>query len=97
MTRSPRHAFTLLDILAAEAGWLHGYSLMKATGLASGTLYPLLIRLADEGLVEPRWQEPVKGRPPRHAYRITVAGLRRLAEARAGRGRSSAAPAGDAA
>ena len=98
MTRPPRHAFTLLDHLAREPGaWQHGYALMKATGLASGTLYPLLMRLSDEGLVDSRWQESeIRGRPPRHAYRITVAGLRRLAEAGAER-RGGAAPAGSAA
>ena len=98
MTRPPRHALTLLDHLAGEPGaWQHGYALMKATGLASGTLYPLLMRLADEGLVDSRWQDSdTRGRPPRHAYRITVAGLRRLAAARAGR-TGGAAPAGSAA
>ena len=96
MTRPPRHAFTLLDHLAREPGaWQHGYALMKATGLASGTLYPLLMRLSEEGLVDSRWQEAgMRGRPPRHAYRITVAGLRRLAESERPRG---AAPAGSAA
>ena len=98
MTRPPRHAATLLSLLAEDpAAWWHGYALMKATGLASGTLYPLLMRLAEEGFVESRWQEPgLRGRPPRHAYRITVAGLRRLAQGHAERsGRT--APAGSVA
>jgi DNA-binding PadR family transcriptional regulator len=29
----------------------YGYDLMRAAGLKSGTLYPLLSRLADDGLV----------------------------------------------
>jgi DNA-binding PadR family transcriptional regulator len=50
---------------------------MKATGLASGTIYPLLMRMTDQGLVEAEWRAPeTPGRPPRHAYRLTAAGLR---------------------
>ena len=37
--------------------WRHGYSLAKQTELKSGTLYPILIRLADRGLVEACWQD----------------------------------------
>lgn len=56
--------------------WRHGYELMKATGLASGTLYPLLMRMTDQGLVESEWREPAQsGRPARHAYRLTAAGF----------------------
>jgi DNA-binding PadR family transcriptional regulator len=55
---------------------LHGYELSKQTGLKSGTLYPLLIRLSDQGLLESEWQEPERpGKPPRHAYRLTREGL----------------------
>ncbi len=56
--------------------WRHGYALAKQTGLKSGTLYPILIRLADRGLVEACWQdEPQPGRPRRHLYRLTAEGL----------------------
>jgi len=56
--------------------WRHGYDLMKETGLMSGTLYPLLMRMTEQGLVEAEWREPVRpGRPARHAYRLTTAGL----------------------
>jgi DNA-binding MarR family transcriptional regulator len=69
-----------LSVLAALCGqpseWQHGYALAKQTGLKSGTLYPILIRLSDRGLVEARWQdEPQPGRPRRHLYRLTAAGL----------------------
>jgi DNA-binding PadR family transcriptional regulator len=66
----------LLEALSARTQqWRHGYDLMKETGLLSGTLYPLLMRMADEGLVEAEWREPDKpGRPARHAYRLTPAG-----------------------
>ncbi|GAA0990847.1 PadR family transcriptional regulator [Acrocarpospora macrocephala] len=56
--------------------WRHGYDLAKETGLKSGTLYPILIRLADRGLLEARWEDeqPV-GRPRRHLYRLTPEGV----------------------
>jgi PadR family transcriptional regulator PadR len=69
-----------LSVLAAlceePSQWRHGYALARQTGLKSGTLYPILIRLADRGLVEACWQdEPVPGRPRRHLYRLTADGL----------------------
>ncbi|MGN7999068.1 PadR family transcriptional regulator [Sphingomonas sp. 22176] len=66
----------LLQVLAEERYvWRHGYELMKATGLLSGTLYPLLMRMTEQGLVEAEWREPAQpGRPARHAYRLTAAG-----------------------
>jgi DNA-binding PadR family transcriptional regulator len=50
-TRRPsRQMLALLQALAAQApDWCHGYELMKATGLASGTIYPLLMRMTDQG------------------------------------------------
>ncbi|WP_315763266.1 PadR family transcriptional regulator [Sphingomonas sp. Y38-1Y] len=68
---------SLVAALAAAAPQrLHGYDLMKATGLASGTLYPLMMRMTEQGLVEAEWQAPAQpGRPPRHAYRLTATGL----------------------
>ncbi|WP_445191878.1 PadR family transcriptional regulator [Sphingomonas sp. Tas61C01] len=67
----------LLEALSARTQqWRHGYDLMKETGLLSGTLYPLLIRMTDQGLVEAEWREPEQpGRPARHAYRLTSAGV----------------------
>jgi predicted ArsR family transcriptional regulator len=70
-------ALSVLAVLCEEPSrWRHGYALAKQTGLKSGTLYPILIRLADRGLVEACWQEePQPGRPRRHLYRLTAAGL----------------------
>lgn len=67
----------LLSSLAATAPqWRHGYDIMTETGLLSGTLYPLLMRMADQGLLESEWQPPAKpGRPARHGYRLTARGL----------------------
>jgi DNA-binding PadR family transcriptional regulator len=79
---APRSEFSAqtLSVLAVlceqPSQWQHGYALAKQTGLKSGTLYPILMRLADRDLVEARWQdEPQPGRPRRHLYRLTTAGL----------------------
>ena len=48
---------------------------MQATKIKSGTLYPLLMRLADDNLLEAEWHPPVPpARAPRHAYRLTAQG-----------------------
>ena len=66
----------LAAFLERSRTWRHGYDLSKETGLRSGTLYPLLMRLSEQGLLESRWQEPERpGLPPRHVYRLTTAGL----------------------
>jgi PadR family transcriptional regulator PadR len=67
----------LLSALSAQPRqWTHGYDLATATGLKSGTLYPILMRLTDRELLEAKWQDsPDPGRPPRHMYRLTAAGL----------------------
>lgn len=70
----------LLAVMAQGAGdWHHGYDLCREADIKSGTLYPLLARLAAEGHLDAEWQAPeTPGRPARHAYRLTAAG-RRLA------------------
>jgi PadR family transcriptional regulator PadR len=74
--RSSKQTTQLLAVLVTDAErWRHGYELSQQTGLKSGTLYPLLIRLSDQGWLEARWSEPEReGRPPRHEYRLTEAG-----------------------
>jgi PadR family transcriptional regulator, regulatory protein PadR len=63
-------------LCAEPTGWRHGYGIAKDTGLKSGSLYPILIRLAERGLVEARWEEEQPaGRPRRHLYRLTRDGL----------------------
>jgi PadR family transcriptional regulator PadR len=66
----------VLEALTRDPGeWRHGYDIAQQTGVRSGTLYPALIRLADRGLVEARWDDAVEpGRPRRHHYRITPDG-----------------------
>jgi DNA-binding PadR family transcriptional regulator len=72
---SPHARALLAALLDASGRWSHGYDLSSRTGVKSGTLYPLLIRLEAQGYLEAEWQHPVaSGRPARHAYRLTTAG-----------------------
>jgi PadR family transcriptional regulator len=72
-----RQTLALLAALIQQPRtWQHGYELSKGTGLKSGTLYPILIRLSDQGLLDSRWKDAERpGRPPRHVYRLTASGL----------------------
>jgi len=73
---SPQTVSLFAALLEWPRSWHHGYELSKATGLKSGTLYPILIRLSDQGLLDSRWTESEQpGRPQRHVYRLTAAGL----------------------
>ena len=73
---SAQTLLVLSALAAAPSDWRHGYDLAKQTGLKSGTLYPILVRLADRGLVEARWEEGrPAGRPPRHLYQLSSEGL----------------------
>lgn len=79
MTQSRKlseQTLTLLAVLSEQPRkWRHGYDLSRDTGLKSGTLYPILMRLCDRGLLEARWEESTEpGRPQRHMYRLTSAG-----------------------
>ena len=53
--------------------WRFGYELSKQLGIGSGTLYPALIRLAEDGYLEQRWD--TDGPKPRHVYRLAPDGL----------------------
>jgi PadR family transcriptional regulator PadR len=80
MPRTPDTSPQTLKVFGAllkdPQAWHYGYGLSKQTGLASGTLYPILTRLAERELLETQWEPPVQpGRPPRHAYRLTPDGL----------------------
>jgi PadR family transcriptional regulator len=88
----------VLAVLSAQpSAWQHGYAIARDTGLKSGTLYPILIRLADRGLMEARWEdEQPAGRPRRHLYRLTPEGLTRAGAALAtppSRARAAPSPA----
>jgi PadR family transcriptional regulator, regulatory protein PadR len=79
MKRIRRPSAHTLSVFAAlterPRNWQFGYELSQVTGLQSGTLYPILMRLSDRGWLESKWQpSPQRGRPPRHMYRLTAVG-----------------------
>ncbi len=75
----------LLHILAEEP--TYGYELLSRLNQRSGgrfdtkegTLYPVLYRLEEAGLVVPEWEQPDRG-VPRKIYRLTEEGQSRVAE-----------------
>src|SRR5579863_8464402 len=71
--RLSKQTLTVLDALLIHPGqWQHGYSLSQHTGISSGTLYPILMRLDKLSWLETRWEEAkAPGRPPRHLYRLS--------------------------
>ena len=66
----------LADFLEDPLAWKYGYDISRSTGLKSGTLYPILMRLAEHGLLQTSWELAETGRPPRHLYKLTKTGLR---------------------
>jgi DNA-binding PadR family transcriptional regulator len=76
---------TALVLQALARGFHHGFDIMDATGLPSGTVYPILRRLEGEGLLRSAWEKHAEaqreGRPPRRYYDITAAGETLLADA----------------
>jgi PadR family transcriptional regulator PadR len=76
---------TALVLKALAAGYHYGFDVMDATGLPSGTVYPILRRLDREGLLESSWEKQASAqeaqRPPRRYYALTGAGERMLASA----------------
>ncbi len=68
----------LRAFLADPAVPRYGYDLMKASGLPSGTLYPMLSRLQEQGLVSSAWEPPGgdgSGRPACRYYWLTDEGI----------------------
>lgn len=77
---------TAMVIQALEAGFRYGFDIAEVTGLRGGTVYPILRRLKEAGMVKAEW-EPVaisrdEGRPPRKYYRLAEASADFLAAAK---------------
>jgi PadR family transcriptional regulator PadR len=72
---SPQTLLVLAEFLQDPSEWKYGYEISRATELKSGTLYPILMRLAERALLETRWETTEAGKPPRHMYRLTADGL----------------------
>ena len=85
---SPRLNLTYPTALVLQAlanGFHHGFDIMDATSLPSGTVYPILRRLDREGLLRSAWEKQATAqreqRPPRRYYDITPSGAVMLAQA----------------
>jgi PadR family transcriptional regulator, regulatory protein PadR len=76
LRRTPQTTRVLGELFYAPREWRHGYDISRTSGLKSGTLYPILIRLTENGLLETKWELSEMGKPPRHMYRLTQAGIR---------------------
>lgn len=71
---SPQTLRVLERFIEHPTAWRYGYELSRETGLKSGTLYPILMRLAKFSLLETKWVTTEDGVPPRHTYRLTPKG-----------------------
>ena len=86
MPGEPRITYpTALVLLAVAGGLQYGFDIIDATGLRSGTVYPILRRLEDAALLKSSWeaasQAHAAGRPPRRYYTLTGAGAEAAREA----------------
>ncbi|MGH3768409.1 MAG: PadR family transcriptional regulator [Pseudonocardiaceae bacterium] len=71
---SPQTAAVVQALAADPDRWRYGYDLCTQLGMQAGSMYPILIRLADRGLLETSWETERSGRPARHLYRLTGTG-----------------------
>lgn len=76
---------TAIILQAVFNNYRYGFDIMDQTGLPSGTVYPALRRLEEQGLVKSKWEREATaqrdGRPARKYYEVTKAGKEALAEA----------------
>jgi PadR family transcriptional regulator, regulatory protein PadR len=77
---SPQTINVLRALAADPAQWRYGYDLATEVHLKSGSLYPILVRLADRGLLDTSWEPSQGSRPPRHLYRLSTTGREFVAE-----------------
>lgn len=87
ITQLRKGILELAILTALERERHYGYSLIRAMSAAGdlaiteGTIYPILRRLSQEGLVDSQWMESSQG-PPRKYYALTEAGRQLCAELR---------------
>lgn len=76
--RLTRPSLSILNLFLADLRKRHsGAEISKATGVKTGTLYPILVRFEERGWMESEWEkiEPREaGRPRRRFYRLTELG-----------------------
>ena len=76
---------TAIVLYAVGHGVRYGFDIIDASGLPSGTVYPILRRLEDAGMLKSSWERLQTARdeqrPPRRYYQLTAAGAEALREA----------------
>jgi PadR family transcriptional regulator len=78
---SPQTVAVVLALVEEPTRWRYGYELSRRLGIKAGSMYPILMRLNDRGLLETAWESDAPaGRPPRHLYRLTSEGRALAAE-----------------
>jgi DNA-binding PadR family transcriptional regulator len=65
---------TALILRALAEGHRHGFEIMEVSGLASGTVYPVLRRLEREGALSSEWETAPGPGPRRRVYALTASG-----------------------
>jgi PadR family transcriptional regulator PadR len=75
VTRRPSRqtAAVLLALAQRPATWRHGYELGQEVGLKAGSVYPILIRLSDRGLLQATWRRSLRPAGHRAPSRLTGA------------------------
>lgn len=76
MSRGIRMTYaTAMVLQALEAGRRYGFEIADAAGLRPGSVYQILRRLEEAGLVRGEWEDAEiahdEGRPARRYYRLT--------------------------
>ena len=83
MPRLTLHTAIVLHCIAS--GHRHGFDIIDASGLQSGTVYPVLRRLEDAGMLKSKWERAERAhaeqRPPRRIYQLTGSGAEAVREA----------------
>ncbi|MET7912707.1 helix-turn-helix transcriptional regulator [Streptomyces avermitilis] len=79
-----------MEAFLASFDELHGFSVARASGRPTGSVYPILARMEQAGWLESRWEteHPEPGRPRRRFYRLSAQGQtesRRVVQERRGR------------
>lgn len=68
---------TALVLQALDSGHRYGFDIIDVTNLKSGTVYPLLRRLEEAGVIRSKWEHVSisrsSNRPPRKYYELTKA------------------------
>lgn len=72
-------------LMAVSRNYRYGFDISDATGLPSGTVYPVLRRLEEAGLLRSQWEAVETAReeqrPPRRYYTVTGRGAQAVRDA----------------